>query len=112
MAAVDHTSKDQFFHGTRAKHLESIQSEGLRAPKGVNHLRWPMLTTSREQAAAYTAGHDDAVVLEYRLSPDEQKNHLASPIDHDVYGHAATAYSVREPLPGALLSSVDPVRHS
>jgi GNAT superfamily N-acetyltransferase len=72
-----------------------------------------MLTTSREQAAAYSPG---GVVLEYRIpteriygSDDYQRG--GEPLlwpgqPHDVYGHAATAYAVNGPLPSEYLVGV------
>jgi len=101
------------YHGTLAKHVPAIKAEGLRAPDGVNALTWYMLTSSREQAASYTGGQPDAVVLEYRvpraLTQRGPERVLFGGIEHDVYGVRATVYAIKGALSSEHLVAVHPV---
>ena len=101
----------KLYHGTRAVYVDRIRQEGLHAPSHVNAWTWYMLTTSPEQAAAYSP-HDDSVVLEYDI-PDDLLDALDGgllgiPTEHNVYGFSAMAYGIPRGLPGSYLVAVHP----
>jgi len=100
------------YHGTRASLVPTIRAEGLRPPPGVNPFTWYMLTTSREQAERYTAGKSDAVVIEYQVPAkfiERGPERILFGTQHDVYGFAATAYAIKESLPGEYITAITPV---
>ncbi len=104
------------YHGTLAANVEAIKREGLRPPPGVMESRWPMLTTSREQAARYMGGRPGAVVLEYRVPADKvwasgSSDAVLWPAEtHGVYGFEAMAYGIKGSLPSTYLVAVHPIK--
>jgi hypothetical protein len=95
------------YHGTSPDNVDSIRSEGLKPPESVQPAMWPMLTTSRDQAARYGRG----AVVEYSVPSHvmdyrHPEGALWPGQSHDVYGHDATAYGIKGALPGKYIKKV------
>ena len=96
------------YHGTLAKNIDGIRQKGLVSPPGVNGAGWPMLTTDYAQAARYTSGRPDSVVLEYHVPRNRLfENRHDSDVDpllwpgdiHSAYDFPeAVGYGIKSPL--------------
>ncbi len=95
------------YHGTHDEGLAHIQQNGLQAPSGVNPAMWPMLTDNFDQAARYGQGK----VVEYQFQPQHldfrhPEGMLWPAQPHDVYGHPANAYGIKNNLPPSMITKV------
>lgn len=95
------------YHGTSPEKADWTQEHGLTPPESVMSAGWPMLTSSRPQAARYGKGR----VLEYRFPPEAMDYRNTEGVlwpgqEHDVYGHKATAYGVKGSVPSKYLHAV------
>lgn len=106
------------YHGTTASNVDAIKRDGLRPPSSVMSSQWPMLTTSKEQAARYTSGRENPVVMEFHVPHHKvwhsgnTKAELWPGDSHNVYGHEATAYAVKDRLSPEHLKAVHPVHRA
>jgi hypothetical protein len=102
------------YHGTHAKHVEGIRKSGLRQAINATAQSYT-LTTSKEQAAGYAAGHEkDAAVVEFHVPLSEIRvrgvdNEAAlweKTTEHNVYGVTGTAHALRRTLPAKYVAAV------
>lgn len=125
MAASDHLSPGQFidlFHGTRASRVPSIRQHGLEAPQNtIIPAQYRMLTSSRDEARAFTR-HGDAAIVGYRV-PRSAIASVDEPVTADHYlwppipgkaelgpgaGKEDTVhYAIKKPLPASMIHHVD-----
>lgn len=110
-------SSIKLYHGTLAEYLPSIKAQGLKPPEGMGFsANWFMLTTSFEQAARYASGRGDPIVIEYDIPLSKIWDHGVQDAllwpggEHNAYIEGgATAYALRQPLPGSFIVRVHQV---
>lgn len=97
------------FHGTRARHVDQIQKDGLKANSnmGYSSSRWYMLADAFEDAEFHAKGDEPMVVIEFEV-PTEKKGRrwmwggypfLWKPSDRGWY-------ALRQPLPPEFIKKV------
>ncbi len=97
-----------WYHGTRPERVDAIKSEGLAAGENAS-AKWYMLTTSKEQAAAYA--QPGGSVLEYHIPnelTDFRKNKgsvLWPSVEHNVYDQEARAAAPRGTISSKYLAA-------
>lgn len=101
------------YHGTSHGRIDSIRRNGLSTPDGAfDSPTWFMLTDNFMQAVRYGNGRPGAVVLEYRIPPEEvwrrgTRNAVLWPgARHEVYDTLATAYALKAPIKGTYIHAV------
>lgn len=106
MSASENLSPEQFktfYHGTKAKNVESIRDTGLTSSNSsIYPAKWYMLTDRKDEAGHYAGGKGGAV-LTYHVPNEQVEEHLWPGSINQV----SEIRAIKKPLPGNMIHHVD-----